>query len=91
MDILKKLETDFVTQQAILNWIGKIDLFKGKWNIVGAEDTKYLRELRKIATVESIGSSTRIEGVQMTDKEVSDLLKKISNTIKLIIITPTIQ
>lgn len=80
MDILKKMETDFGTQQAILNRIGKIDLFKGKWNIVGAEDNKYLRELRKIATVESIGSSTRIEGVQMTDKEVSELLKNIKVT-----------
>jgi len=80
MDILKKLETDFGTQQAILNRISKIDLFKGKWDIVGNEDNKYLRELRKIATIESIGSSTRIEGVQMTDKEVSDLLRNIKVT-----------
>ena len=80
MDIFKKLEADFLTQQALLNKISQIDLFKGKWNIAGTEDNKYLKELRKIATIESIGSSTRIEGVQMTDKEVSNLLKNIKVT-----------
>ena len=33
------------------------------------QQSKYLKELRKIATIESIGSSTRIEGAALTDKE----------------------
>jgi Fic family protein len=36
--------------------------------------------LRKIATIESIGSSTRIEGATLTDQEVKDLLKDLKIT-----------
>jgi hypothetical protein len=31
-------------------------------------ENRYLKELRKIAAIESIGSSTRIEGATMTTK-----------------------
>ncbi|MFM2284425.1 MAG: hypothetical protein RL222_1929, partial [Bacteroidota bacterium] len=69
MDILNKLHTDFKAQQQILKLIGAIDEFKGKWTTVERQSNRYLKELKKIATVESIGSSTRIEGVLMTDEE----------------------
>lgn len=36
--------------------------------------------MRKIATIESIGSSTRIEGATLTDQEVKDLLKDLKIT-----------
>jgi Fic family protein len=39
-----------------------------------------LKELRRIATIESIGSSTRIEGATMTDEEVQQLLKDVKIT-----------
>jgi Fic family protein len=80
MDIFKKLEADFTIHQTILNLVSKIDQFKGKWDITVQKDNNYLKELKKIATVESIGSSTRIEGVQMTDEEIAGLLKNISIT-----------
>lgn len=80
MDISKKLEIDFGTHQVLLNRVGKIEQFKGKWGIEKGKSNKYLQALRKIATVESIGSSTRIEGVQMTDKEISEFLKNIKVT-----------
>ena len=68
---LNKLNFDFLTNQKTLNLIGKIDLYKGKWNAIEKSENIYLKELRKIATIESIGSSTRIEGVKLTDKEIA--------------------
>jgi len=64
---IDKLNFDFKTNQKILNLISKIDLYKGKWNIIEKKENIYLKELRKIATIESIGSSTRIEGATLTD------------------------
>lgn len=76
----QKLNFDFATNQRILQLIGYIDGFKGKWNIVENKENRYLKELRKIATIESIGSSTRIEGATLTDKEVQELLNDIKIT-----------
>ncbi|MBX3256184.1 MAG: Fic family protein [Chitinophagaceae bacterium] len=81
MDIfIQKLNFDFATNQQVLQLIGYIDGFKGKWNIVANKENRYLKELRKIATIESIGSSTRIEGATLTDQEVQELLKDIKIT-----------
>lgn len=76
----QKLNFDFATNQRILQLISYIDGFKGKWNIVENKENRYLKELRKIATIESIGSSTRIEGATLTDKEVQELLNDIKIT-----------
>lgn len=77
---INKLNFDFTTNQLILKLIASIDGFKGKWNIAEIQENRYLKELRKIATIESIGSSTRIEGATMTDKEVQELLNDIKIT-----------
>jgi len=77
---IKKLNFDFSTNQKILNLIAKIDLYKGKWNIIERQENIYLKELRKIATIESIGSSTRIEGGTMTDSEIKELLNNVKIT-----------
>lgn len=77
---IQKLNFDFATNQRILQLIGYIDGFKGKWNSVENKENRYLKELRKIATIESIGSSTRIEGATLTDKEVKELLNDIKIT-----------
>ena len=42
--------------------------------------TVYLKELKQIATIESIGSSTRIEGATMTNDEVKDFIRSIKIT-----------
>ena len=81
MDIFKKLEADFLAQQIMLNLVSKIDQFKGKWEMAEKQDNKYLRELKKIATIESTGSSTRIEGAKMTDEEITEFLKNIKITL----------
>ncbi len=71
---INKINFNFQTNLKILNLISQIDLYKGKWNIIERQENIYLKELRKIATIESIGSSTRIEGGTLTDKEIEELL-----------------
>jgi len=58
----------------ILNLIAKIDEFKGAWAAIGRISPDHLTALRRIATIESIGSSTRIEGAKLNDAEVERLL-----------------
>jgi Fic family protein len=58
----------------ILNFIAEIDEFKGLWRAIGKLRPDRLHALKKIATIESVGSSTRIEGVKMTDQQVEALL-----------------
>ena len=77
---IRKLNFDFATNQRILQLISYIDGFKGKWNIAEKHENRYLKELRKIATIESIGSSTRIEGATLTNQEVQELLNDIKIT-----------
>ncbi len=77
---INKLNFDFVTNQKILKLIAHIDLYKGKWNSIEKQETKYLQELRRIATVESIGSSTRIEGTTLTNSEIHTLLNNLKIT-----------
>ncbi|MDR1876081.1 MAG: hypothetical protein LBQ84_00495, partial [Flavobacteriaceae bacterium] len=72
---IRKLNFDFVTNQKITQLVALIDGFRGKWNMVEKSENRYLKELRRIATIESIGSSTRIEGATMTDGEVQKLLR----------------
>lgn len=70
----EKLAFDAQTMQKVIQLIGKTDAFKGKWGSIENKSDRYLRELRKIATIESIGSSTRIEGAVLTDAEVHQLI-----------------
>lgn len=62
----------------ILNLIAEIDEFKGAWKALGNLAPDKLVQLKKVATIESIGSSTRIEGSRLSDKEVEMLLANIS-------------
>ena len=54
--------------------IGEIDEFKGRWETLGNLAPERLWALRRIATIESVGSSTRIEGVRLTNNEIERLL-----------------
>jgi Fic family protein len=58
----------------ILKLIAEIDEFKGSWPSLGQLAPDRLTSLKKIATIESIASSTRIEGVKLNDSEVKALL-----------------
>src|SRR3990167_8154002 len=61
----------------ILSLISKLDEFKGAWRALGALAPDRLSALRRVATIESIGSSTRIEGSQLSDREVERLLSNL--------------
>lgn len=61
----------------ILALIAGIDEFKGAWRSLGTLAPDRLSALRRVATIESIGSSTRIEGSKLTDREVEQLLSRL--------------
>lgn len=58
----------------LLALLSEIDEFKGAWRALGTLAPERLKALRQVATIESIGSSTRIEGSKLTDREVERLL-----------------
>ena len=60
-----------------MNLVAGIDEFKGIWRALGTLAPERLRALRHVATIESIGSSTRIEGSKLSDREVERLLSKL--------------
>lgn len=65
--------TILITQE-ILALIAEIDEFKGAWRALGTLAPERLSALRRVATIESIGSSTRIEGSRLSDRDVERLL-----------------
>ena len=69
-------ETIVITPE-LLNLLSEVDEFKGAWRALGTLAPERLNALRHVATIESIGSSTRIEGSKLTDREVEKLLSKI--------------
>jgi len=62
----------------MLNIIAEIDEFKGAWRSLGTLAPERLSALRHIATIESVGSSTRIEGSKLSDQEVEHTLANIN-------------
>lgn len=69
------IQTDTLSiTTAILKLIAEIDEFKGAWTAIGRISPERLTALRRVATIESIGSSTRIEGARLSDGEVEALL-----------------
>ena len=61
----------------ILRLIARIDEFKGAWRALGTLAPDRLSALRRVATIESIGSSTRIEGSKLSNLEVEQLLSNL--------------
>lgn len=62
----------------VLGLVARIDEFKGAWRALGTLAPDRLSALRRVATIESIGSSTRIEGSKLTDREVERLLSNLA-------------
>lgn len=60
-----KITTDMLT-------LISLDEFKGARSVIGLLAPERLLKLRRVATIESVGSSTRIriEGVKLSDREV---------------------
>jgi Fic family protein len=62
---------------ALLALIAELDEFKGAWRAFGRLAPDRLSRLRRVATIESIGSSTRIEGAKLSDRDVERLLSNL--------------
>jgi Fic family protein len=61
----------------MLAQIAEIDEYKGTWTSFTRLRPEQLKTLKKVATIESIGSSNRIEGNILSDTEVEELLSHI--------------
>lgn len=57
--------------------LSQLDRFDARWQAIERREQKTLKELKSIATVRSVGASTRIEGSKMTDKEVERLIENL--------------
>lgn len=64
----------------ILSLIATIEEFRGRWQALKNLAPDRLTALRRSATIESIGSSTRIEGAKLSNHAVAQLLAGLSHT-----------
>jgi Fic family protein len=62
----------------LMNELSQIDRFDASWARIEKREGQTLKQLKSIATVKSVGASTRIEGATMTDAEVEALIKDLS-------------
>ena len=62
----------------LMTELSKIDRFDASWTSIEKREGAILKQLKSIATVRSVGASTRIEGSKMTDDEVAVLIDKLS-------------
>jgi len=59
----------------LVRLIGELDHFRGTWRKMQEIRAERLIQLRHVTTIESTASSTRIEGVELTDAEVARVLE----------------
>jgi Fic family protein len=72
------INTDtIVISPELLQLIAEIDEFKGVWRALGTLAPERLNTLRRVAAIESIGSSNRIEGSKLSDRDVERLLARL--------------
>ena len=64
----------------ILNIVAAIDEFKGEWKSLKKMQADILTHLKKVATIESVGSSNRIEGNKLSDSDIEELLSNLKTT-----------
>lgn len=74
-------EPKIIVSQDILQLISELDEFKGQWLSLKNMSPERLQQLRKVATIESVGSSTRIEGARLSDVQVETLLSNLTSTL----------
>ena len=76
--------SDMITTKSLLITLemltltAQIDEFKGAWQALGSIAPERLFALRRVATIESVGSSTRIEGSALSDSDVEKLLANLA-------------
>ncbi len=62
----------------LISEISTIDRFDASWASIEKREGESLKQLKSVATVQSVGASTRIEGSKMNDQEVDALLQNMS-------------
>lgn len=60
----------------LINELSSIDKFEGAWLTIEKKEGRSLKQLKSVATVHSVGASTRIEGSKLTDQEVEVLIDR---------------
>lgn len=72
---------NIVITPEMLNKIAELDVFKANWGS-GAIKVRpdVLRAMKRVATIESVGSSNRIEGNKMSDADIETLFSGIKKT-----------
>lgn len=71
------------TLRMCLDWsfistLSTIDRFQESWSSIEKKEQHSLKQLKQLATISSVGASTRIEGAKMSDKDVELLLQNLS-------------
>jgi Fic family protein len=74
--VINNLQIDL--DMKIMSELSKIDRFDATWSSIEKREGATLKQLKSIATVKSVGASTRIEGSKMTDDEVSVLIENMN-------------
>ena len=70
---------DIVIAPDMLNKIAEIDQFVGSWHVnLGKLTPAELNIMKRVATIESVGSSNRIEGNKLSDAEVEKVFSHIN-------------
>lgn len=64
----------------LIKRISQIDRFDASWSSIEKREGQTLKQLKSIATVRSVGASTRIEGSQLSDEQVEALLLDVDIT-----------
>ena len=62
----------------LMTELSLFDRFDASWATIEKREAASLKQLKSIATVRSVGASTRIEGSRMTDDEVAVLIENLS-------------
>lgn len=63
----------------LLSDLSRIDRFDASWSAIEKKEGAVLKQLKTIATIRSVGASTRIEGSRLNNDEVSVLIDQISS------------
>jgi Fic family protein len=62
------------------NLLSQIAQFNAEWRHIAQQQGQILQQLKHIATIGSVGGSTRIEGAKMTDAQIDTFLKNVDVT-----------
>ena len=76
--MIKVYNFDLDINWELINMLSQIDRFDASWSSIEKKVGQSLKQLKSIATVRSIGASTRIEGSKMSDEEVDLLLSDLT-------------